>query len=94
MRFHCVSSVVHTDSHAQSCMQSKQALPSLMFFAARNAMIDNISPVIIDNTNLALWQMKTYVEMVRSYKTQCLHISQGCVLPLTQNSLLGSTLWL
>ena len=31
---------------------------------AHDAMSGNISPVIIDNTNLALWQMKPYVEMV------------------------------
>ena len=38
--------------------------------AARTSMMDGLSPIIIDNTNVCLWEMKPYVEsgLVYNYK--------------------------
>lgn len=35
------------------------------FLAAKSALENNRSPVIIDNTNTQAWEMKPYVSMVR-----------------------------
>ncbi|XP_058885579.1 NEDD4-binding protein 2-like 1 [Acipenser ruthenus] len=37
---------------------------------ARSAMEEGLSPVIIDNTNIHLWEMKPYVSMALEYDYQ------------------------
>ena len=47
------------------CKQLLQdCLFCFFFFAARKALEDQISPIIIDNTNSQTWEMKPYVSMV------------------------------
>ena len=42
-------------------------LPPSLPPSAREAMLLEISPVVIDNTNASSWEMKPYIEMVQTY---------------------------
>ena len=50
---------------------------SLIVTAAREAMLIENSPVVIDNTNTSAWEMKPYVDIVSTrpfLQFACLHI--------------------
>lgn len=46
----------------------------MCYIAARKAMKNGKSPVIIDNTNIHAWEMKPYVMMVGKAPIPCFHM--------------------
>lgn len=46
----------------------------MCYIAARKAMKNGKSPVIIDNTNIHAWEMKPYVMMVGKAPVNCFYM--------------------
>ena len=64
------------------CLQCAFHLWLLPCTVAREAMVIENTPVVIDNTNTSSWEMKPYVEMVRTHPLFNVYTPYSLTLPL------------